>query len=247
MPSIAGEAAVRIVPSLKGFHAEARKKVQSQRVNLDVNVIAKTTAFEAEMKALRARQELNPVTVPVRTDLRGFQKDLSQVEHIFQRNALVKGLRLNVKIIGLDALPALAYAAGSAASGLDALGKSAFMLPAAFSAAGAAAAALGIGISGIGDAFKAHNKDAKEASSRLNEVRSAQRELQSAQRDVTGAIRDQRRELEDLNAELRRASLDEADALLNLQESADRLKQGGFKSSPSIRGRSFDISATLRA
>jgi hypothetical protein len=229
VPSIAGEAAVRIVPSLKGFHAEVTRKLEAKRVNFDVNVTAKTAAFEAEMKAVRAYQEARPVTLTVRTDFAGLRRDLSQVEHIFQRNALVKGMRLNVKIIGLDALPALAYAAGSAASGLDALGKSAFMLPAAFSAAGAAAAAFGIGISGIGDAFKAHNKDAKDAATRLNEVRSAQRELQSAQRDVTGAIRDQRRELEDLNAELRRASLDEADALLNLQESADRLKQGGFK------------------
>lgn len=228
--ALAGEAAVRIVPSLKGFHSEAKRKLEAKRIDYDVSVKADTRPFHQQMMAARALQEAKPVTIPVRTDYSGLKRELSQVEHIFQRNNLVKGIRLNVKIIGLDALPALAYAAGSAASGLDALAKSAFIIPGALAGAGAAAGALAVGLSGVGGAFKDFGKAAEDSSKNLKDVRDAQRDLQRAQRDVTGAIRDQRRELEDLNAEFRRASLDEADALLNIQESADRLKSGGFKS-----------------
>lgn len=227
--ALAGEAAVRIVPSLRGFHGEVKRKLEAKRIDFDVNVQADTRPFNRQMAAARAWQEANPVTIPVRTDWNGLKKDLSQVEHIFQRNNLVKGIRLNIKILGLDALPALAYAAGSAASGLDALAKSAFIVPGALSGVGAAAASLAIGLGGVGDAFKDYGKAAEDSSKNLKEVRDAQRDLARAQRDVSGAIRDQRRELEDLNAELRRSTLDEADAILNLQESADRLKQGGFK------------------
>lgn len=229
MPSLAGEAAVRIVPSLKGFHAEAERKIKARRVTFDVYGKANMSMADAQVNAWRAAQNARPLTIPVRTDYSGFKRDLSQVEHIFERNSLSKGLRLQVKILGLDALPALAYAAGSAASGLDALAKSALVLPGIMSAAGAGVAALAVGISGVQDAFKEYGDQAKNAAKNTAEVRDAQRDLEKAQRDVTTAVRDQRRELEDLNAELRRGSLDEADALLNLQESADRLKQGGFK------------------
>ena len=230
MPSIAGEAAVRIVPSLKGFHAEAQRKIDAKRLEVNVHAVAKTGLAEAQLDAFRLRQEAKYLTLKTRLDMDGVRQELSKVQHIFERNNMVKAIRLNVKIIGLDALPALAYAAGSAASGLDALAKSAFLLPGAFAAAGASIGTFALGLHGIGDAFKAQSKDAKDSAKSLSEVRNAQRDLERAQKDVTGAIRDQRRELEDLNAELRRASLDEADALLNLQESADRLKQGGFKS-----------------
>lgn len=228
--ALAGEAAVRLVPSLKGFHRKAQVALEAKRIDYEVNVTAQTAAFHRQMMQARALQESKAVTIPVRTDWNGLKKDLSQVEHIFERNNLVKGIRFNIKVIGLDALPAMAYAAGSAASGLDALGKSVLMLPAAFSAAGASIGAMAVGLSGIKDAFGAYGKSAKDSTQNLREFRDAQRDLGRAQRDVSTAIRDQRRELEDLNAELRRSTLDEADALLNLQESADRLKQGGFKS-----------------
>lgn len=228
--ALAGEAAVRIVPSLKGFHGEVKRKLEAKRVDYDVSVSADVSKFHRQMTQARAMQEAMPVTIPVRTDWNGLKKDLSQVEHIFQRNNLVKGVRFNIKVIGLDALPAMAYAAGSAASGLDALAKSAFIVPGALAGVGSAAAALVVGLGGVGEAFKDYGKAAEDSSKNLKDVRDAQRDLQRAQRDVTGAIRDQRRELEDLNAELRRTALDEAEAILNIQESADRLKQGGFKS-----------------
>lgn len=228
--SLVGEAKVRVVPSFNDFHGKVKRHLESKRVQFDVDVTAKTQAATAEMMAWRLRQESNAVTVPIKADLKDLRKNLSEVTHIFKRNSLVEAVRLNVKVIGLDALPALALAAGSAASGLDALGKSAYLLPAALSAAGASLGALMVGLSGVGDAFKSYGKDADDSSQRVQKAIESDKEFARAKRDMVSAIRDQKRELEDLNAELRRSSLNEADAILNVQESADRLKEGGFKS-----------------
>lgn len=226
---LAGEAAVRIVPTLKNFHSEVRKGLRSQPHSLEVKVNPNLKEADAQMAEWRRRQSLESVKVPIRADFQTFQKDLSQVEHIFERSSLSKAIRINLVVLGLDALPALAYAAGSAASGLDALAKSSLALPGILGGALASAGALATGIHGVSDAFKAYKQDSDNAAESARKVQDAERDLVSAKRNLTSAIRDQKREIEDLNAEMRRSSLNEADAVLSIQEDLNRLRQGGFK------------------
>ncbi|QSM04634.1 tape measure protein [Mycobacterium phage prophiGD54-2] len=229
--TLVGEAAIRIVPTLRGFKTEADRRLQAMKFDhIKIEFDPQLGKAEAEVDAWRKRQELNAVSIPVRADLQTFRRDLSQVEHIFKRNSLSKALRLNVKVIGLDALPALAYAAGSAASGLDALAKSAFALPGLLGGALASVGALAVGLNGVGAAFKAYSSDTKDATTRAREIASANRSLESSYRSYGMAIRDTVREIQDLNAENRRSSLNVADAVLSVQEAADRIREGGQRS-----------------
>lgn len=229
--TLVGEAAIRIVPTLRGFKTEADRRLNAMKFDhIKIEFDPQLGKAEAEVQAWRERQELKAVSIPVRADLQTFRRDLSQVEHIFKRNSLSRALRLNVKVIGLDALPVLAYAAGSAASGLDALAKSAFALPGLLGGALASVGALAVGLNGVGAAFKAYSSDTKDATTRAREIASANRSLESSYRSYGMAIRDTVREIQDLNAENRRSSLNVADAVLSVQEAADRIREGGQRS-----------------
>ncbi|WP_131821748.1 hypothetical protein [Mycobacteroides chelonae] len=229
--TLVGEAAIRIVPTLRGFKTEADRRLQAMKFDhVKIEFDPQLAKAEAQVQAWRQRQEHDAVTIPVRADLQTFRRDLSQVEHIFKRSSVSKALRLNVKVIGLDALPALAYAAGSAASGLDALAKSAFALPGLLGGALASVGALAVGLNGVGAAFKAYSSDSKDAASRAREIATANRNVESSYRSYGMAVRDTLREIQDLNAENRRSSLNVADAVLSVQEAADRIRQGGQQS-----------------
>lgn len=229
--ALVGEAAIRIVPSLKGFKPEADRRLKEMRFEpLRVRIEAETAEASAKMDRWRAEQKLNAVHVPVRADFASFKRDLSQVEHIFKRSAVSQAIRLNVKVIGLDALPALAYAAGSAASGLDALAKSGLALPGILGGVGASVGALLIGIHGLSDVFKAYSTDAKNTTQDAQKQEDANRALTRSYQDYKSAVRDTIREIQDLNTENRRSSLNVADALLSVQEARERLAKGGFSS-----------------
>ncbi|SHW93728.1 MULTISPECIES: hypothetical protein [Mycobacteroides] len=236
MATLAGEAAIRIVPSLRGFKPEADRRLKSYEFKpIEVGFNPNFKRADVEIEAWRQRQERNAINVPVRGDFSAFRRDLQQVEHIFKRSALSRAVRLNIKVIGLDALPALAYAAGSAASGLDALGKSAFALPGLLGGAAASVGALLIGMRGISDALQAYGKDSANAGDRARQLADDNRTLGRSYREYQNAIRDTRREIQDLNAENRRSSLNVADAVLNVEEAADRLRKGGQRSLLELR------------
>lgn len=228
MATLAGEAAIRIVPSLRGFKPEADRRLKTMAFDpVKVRIEPETARATAEIKAWKARQEIGAINVPVRADFQAFRRDLTTVEHIFKRSALQRAIKLNVKVIGLDALPALAYAAGSAATAIDVLGKSLLSLPGLLGGALASVGALAIGMRGVGAAFKAYGNDQKNAAQQAKDVESANRSLARSYRDYRGAVRDTLRQIQDLNAENRRSSLNVADAVLSVQEAAQRLREGG--------------------
>lgn len=236
MATLAGEAAIRIVPTLAGFKPEADRRLREMRfAPIEVRINPGFGKADAEMDEWRARQRLNAVNVPVRADFQAFQRDLSQVEHIFKRNSVSQALRIQVKVVGLDALPALAYAAGSAASGLDALADSALALPGIMGGALASVGALAVGLHGVSAAFKAATTDQKDSIKSGQDQAKQTRDLEKSYKDYSSAVRDTLRSIQDLNMENRRSSLNVASAVLNVQEAADKLRQGGQKSILELR------------
>ncbi|QSM01075.1 tape measure protein [Mycobacterium phage Nanosmite] len=241
--ALVGEAAIRIVPTLRGFKPEADRRLRAMTFDpVEVQIDPDFKRASAEMKAWRAKERLNAINVPVKADFSesrasfaAFRRELTTVEHIFKRSALQRAIRLNVKIIGLDALPALASAAGSATAGVDALGKALFALPGIAGGALASIGALAVGLRGVGEAFQAYKDTTKNAAQAARDVESANRDIQRSYRDYRSAVRDTVREIQDLNAENRRSSLNVADAVLSVQEAADRLRQGGQKSLLELR------------
>jgi methyl-accepting chemotaxis protein len=235
MASIAGEAAVRIVPSVRGFHSDVKRKLEAKRVDFDVNVNSQVAGATTKLEAFRKAQEARPVTVHVRTDFDGLKRDLAQVEHIFKRNSFSRALRFNVVIMGLDALPVLAYGAAGAAASLDTLAKAAYALPGALGGALASVGTLGVGLHGVKDAFKAFDESQKQAATNARIIQDDNRQLARSYRDYGTAVRDTIRDIQDLNAENRRSSLNVADAILGVQEAADRLRVGGQKTILELR------------
>ncbi|AEK09942.1 tail length tape measure protein [Mycobacterium phage Rey] len=233
--ALAGEAAIRIVPTLRGFKPEADRRLREMTFNpVEVRIDPDLKRATAQMTAWRERQRLNAINVPVKADFKDAQKSLAlftreitTVEHVFKRSSLSKAIRLNVKVFGLDALPALAYAAGSATTAIDALGKSLFLLPGLVGGAMASVGAFAIGMRGISDAFKAYGEETKNSAQHTRDVADANRQIQRSYRDYRSAVRDTVREIQDLNAENRRSSLNVADAVLGVQEAADKLRKGG--------------------
>lgn len=235
MASIAGEAAVRIVPSVRGFHSDVKRKLEQKRVDFDVNVNSQVSGAAAKMEAFRKAQEARPVTVHVRTDFDGMRRELAQVEHIFKRNSLSRALRFNVVVMGLDALPVLAYGAAGAAASLDALLKVAYALPGVLGGALTSVGTLGVGLRGVTDAFKAFDESQEQAATNARIVQDGNRQLARSYRDYGTAVKDTIRDIQDLNAENRRSSLNVADAILGVQEAADRLRVGGQKTILELR------------
>ncbi|MBB5167202.1 transglycosylase SLT domain-containing protein [Mycobacterium sp. AZCC_0083] len=241
MATLAGEAAIRIIPTLTGFKTSADRQLREMRFKpIEIGLDPNFAKADAEMDAWRARQRLNAVNVPVRADFQAFKRDLTQVEHIFKRNSLSQALRLQIKVVGLDALPALAYAAGSAASGLDALAEAGLALPGILGGALASVGALAIGMTGISATFKAFSTDQKDATKAAQDQQKANRDLSRSYSDYKSAVRDTIRSIQDLNSENRRSSLNVADAVLSVQEAADKLRQGGQRSITELKRDQID-------
>lgn len=230
MPSIAGEAAVRIVPSVRGFHSDVKRKLEQKRVDFDVNIGAKMGRAYAEAEAFRKAQESRDVKIRVVTDFAGLKRDLAQVEHVFKRNSMSKALRLNIVIAGLDLLPVLSYGAAGAAASIDTLARAALVLPGALGGALASVGTLATGLHGVKAAFTSFQQTQKKTAETARLIADDNRQLQRSYRDYGAAVRDTIRDIQDLNAENRRSSLNVADAILGVQEAADRLRQGGQKS-----------------
>lgn len=229
--TLVGEAAIRIVPTIRGFKYEADRRLREVKLEpVKVKIHADTREAEAKMDEWRAKQDLKPVIVPVKTDSKGFERDLKQIENRVRDSPLRQLTTFNIKILGLDALPALAYAAASAAAGLDALGESVLALPGILGGVGASVGALALGLDGLKSAFSAYQSEQKTSQQTAHQLTDDNRTLQRSYRDYRDAVRDTTREIQDLNAENRRSSLNKADALLSIQEAADRLRQGGFSS-----------------
>ncbi|AYD81618.1 tape measure protein [Streptomyces phage Kromp] len=139
---------------------------------------------------------------------------------------------------GLKGIGALAGVA--VAANLNAAAASAALLAPALTTAGAAAGALKLGMSGVGDAFKAAfadtSKQASGAASSTRAVEAAQRGLATAQRALADArvqaaerVQDALRSVEDAERKLSRtvadAARDQADAKRKVQDAVRELAE----------------------
>lgn len=240
----AGDAAIRIVPSLRNFRSRVQNELSRKPLKFDIDIRPKvdTSLAEAQLEKFRAKERADAINLKARVDISEARAAFSQVEHIFKRSAVAKAIRLNLVVLGGDAVYAAVGALGSLSAAADVAGKSLVALPGAFASAGTAAGVFAVSLLGIKDAFKALADDQDDAAQSTRELSNAQRDSQKANRDVERAIknvadayRDARRDVEDLHREVRRGSLTEAEAVLNLQESLDTLRAGGFKNMVDFR------------
>jgi hypothetical protein len=230
---------------LANFRSRAQTELSRQRgltVDVDVRPQVNTAHMSRQLERFRAKEEADAINLKARIDEADFKRSFQRVEHVFERSAFAKALRLQIKVVGVDALYGLTAAAGSAAAALQSVAGAGLLLPAALAQGGVAAGVLKIAFQDITKAITALQTEQDQASDKQRALTSAQtdatkaaRDVQRAQQDVGKAIRDTIRDYEDLQHAVRAGSLDEADALLNVQESYDKLAKGGFSSITELR------------
>lgn len=242
---LAGTAAIRLVPSLTGFRQRAQTELQRQKglsVDVDIRPKVDTSVAKRQLERFRAKEEADAINLKAKIDEADFKRQFQRVEHVFERSAFAKAFRLQIKVIGADALYSLIGVAGSAAAALDTVVKSAAVLPGALAAAGLAAGVFALALGDVKKAITALQTEQDQTADKARAFASAQRDsadaaddVAHAQQDVAKAVKSTIRTYEDLAHAVRGTSLDEADALLNVQESYDKLATGGQKSLLELR------------
>lgn len=213
---VVAQAAVLVVPSLKGFAADLEKKLKAQKHEIEVMAKANTKPMLAEVGAAKAYLEGKDIELTARVDVR----PLTEIRHKYEdlQRDMRKGLMLNLKVAGMSLLPQLSQGLAAANASIVQLSQSAMVLPGVFSGVAASISTIITGMGGIKDAFKEYSDAQKNSLSDGQKARSAALNLNNAYRDLGRTLKDAQRSLEDLNAELRDAPLDEADAIIRVQE-----------------------------
>lgn len=220
---VAAQASVIVVPSTKGFHEKLKAQLKKQQHSVPVDLEAKTAKFMAEVEAAKKAVEADPVNLRVKVDEKGvktFQKNITQIkrDHSDLKDKFRSALVLNIAVSGMSLLPALGSALGAVNASIVELSQSALVLPGILSSVAAAGGTALVGSRGLVAAFKAQSAAQKDAVSSARSQRDANRAVNDSMRDLARSIKDAKRNLEDLNDQLRDAPLDEAEAMLNLQE-----------------------------
>jgi hypothetical protein len=234
---VVAQAAVLIVPTLgKGSDSFKQKlKAELALVNEDlaVKVKADTTRMTAQIKAAKAYAESQLINLKI-NEL-GITKQLTEIRHKYEdlQREVKKGLILDLKITGMTLLPQLAYGLAAANASMVQLAQSAALLPGVLSGVLSSFGALATGLGGVKDAFKEYGDAQENAAQEGLKARNAALNVNNAYRDLNQTVKDAKRSLEDLNAQLRDAPLDEADAIIRVQEAraeaADKAQKSGLQ------------------
>ncbi len=235
---VVAQAAVLIVPTLgKGANSFGTKLetelAKERRRALQIKVTADTDPMERQIKAAKAYAESQLVNLKI-NEL-GITKKLTEIRHKYEdlQREVKKGLILDLKITGMTLLPQLAYGLAAANASMVQLAQSAALLPGVLSGVLSSFGALATGVGGVKDAFKEYGDAQENAAQEGLKARNAALNVNNAYRDLNQTVKDAKRSLEDLNAQLRDAPLDEADAIIRVQEAraeaADKAQKSGLQ------------------
>ncbi|QFG14255.1 tape measure protein [Mycobacterium phage Tourach] len=219
---IAAQAGVLMVPTLgKGansFHQKLRTQLQTVRESVEVKVEAKTAEMLTEIEAAKRAAERDPIRLRIEE-----QQVTHQITSIKRKvndlkDQTRRGLTLNIAVAGMAQLTQLSLLLGSLNTSIVQLSQSSLVLPGIMGGLASSIGTVLVGSRGLADAFKAQSQAQQSAVESARQQRDANRAVRDSTRELNNAIRDARRNLEDLNAQLRDAPLDEAEAMMNLQE-----------------------------
>lgn len=233
---VVAQAAVLIVPTLgKGadsFQAKLEKEMlKVQRKPLEIKVKADTDEMVRDVMLAKKFVEKDPIKLKLVIDQEDRRK-LTEIRHQYEDLArdVKKGLLLNLKIAGLSLLPQLASGLAAVNASIVQLSQSAILLPGILAGVASSVGALATGLGGVKGAFKELGEAQKNAAADGLKARNSALNVKNAYRDLGRTMKDAQRSLEDLNAEMRGAPLDEADAIIRVQEAYAELADASEKS-----------------
>ncbi|SIL71790.1 NlpC/P60 family protein [Mycobacteroides abscessus subsp. abscessus] len=226
---VAAQASVHIIPSLKDFRSRLRAQLKTVEQSVDVEVKAQTAKALAEIEAARKLAESRPFDLQVKINY-DKKKPLTEIRHVYQdlKTEMLKGLKVNIMVAGAAQLNQAGVAMAALNTSIVELSQSALLLPGIFAGVASSVGAVVIGTRGVTDAFKAYSAVQKDSVDAARQQVQANRNVADATRQLNTAVKDAKRNLEDLNAQLRDAPLDEAEAVMNVQEArAEQAKTWG--------------------
>lgn len=220
---IAAQASVLLVPSVKGFRDKLKAALatidDNVKIGIDLNKEALAKAG-AEIEAFKEAMQADDIDLKVKFDEDSFKKHITKIRHQYQdlTRDFQKAAVLNLKIEGLSAIPQAGVALASLNQSVVALSQSSLLLPGIFAGLASSVGTLLTGAHGLTAAFKELGTEQKNSSQAAQQQRDALRAVDDANRDLARSTKDAKRNLEDLNDQMRDAPLDEAEALINLQQ-----------------------------
>lgn len=239
---VVAQAAVLIVPTLgkkpNDLHTKLDALLKAQKHSLQVQVEADTAKMIAQINAAKAYAESQVIDLKV-NEL-GITKKITEIRHKYQDlgREMKKALILDLKVTGLALLPQIAQGLAAANASMVQLAQSATLLPGVLSGVLSSIGALSTGLGGVKDAFREYGEAQKNAASEGLKARNAALNVNNAYRDLNRTVKDAKRSIEDLNAQLRDAPLDEADAIIRVQEAraeaADKAGKSGLQQQKDI-------------
>ena len=244
----AGDASIKVRPSLKGFNAELKSKLEAELKNVDADihlgVHPDLAQARADLMRFRAQQEANAINLRARVDGKNDLQQVSRQLGGVQSGAVSAGaaIKLNLGAAALSTLPALATMLADVAGALQQITQAGLAVPGILGGAVSSVGTLATGLVGVKDAYKAIS-DASDSSGN-SQVRSANN-VARAQRDLASAYRDARREVEDLNVSLRGDQISEQQAIVNAAKArrdlARDMATGQIRDQLDLQSRMLDI------
>lgn len=232
------QASVLIVPKLDGFHTKLDAQLQKQQHHVDVELRAQTAKMVAQIKAAKELVEQDKIKLQI--DDVGITKSITEIRHKYEdlQREMKKALIIDLKVAGMALLPQLAQGLAAANASIVQLAQSASLLPGILSGVLSSVGALATGLGGVKNAFKEYGDAQKNAAQEGLKARNAALNVNNAYRDLNRTVKDAKRSIEDLNAQLRDAPLDEADAIIRVQEAraeaADKAGKSGLQQQKDI-------------
>lgn len=229
LKKIKAELSVRMNIELAQAKADVERfRTEQQRNDVNVNIDPNLKEASAQMAAWRTAQRANSVTVPVNIDHRGTAGAAAAHGKKYGEefmSAFSSAFKVNFASAGFGLIPGAVTAVASLTQALEQLSMAALVVPGALAGVGASLGTLILGVSGIGEAWKAVEKanedattnvaqNARTAAAAATQYRNAVVDEANAQRDVAQARRDATNTLKDLNLEMRGGALSEKEAVL---------------------------------
>ena len=238
MARLAGSIAIAVGPSTKGFWTKFNSDVKKNPPRVEVKVNPDLTRLRNEIAAERKRQELNAINLKVKLDqnsIRGVERQLRRVEHVWKGSAWSKAVRVNLYVAGAASLPSLISGLMSLTTAVTQLGRAALVLPGLFSGLAASVGTFALGIAGVTEAIKQSSNGMEDAAQKARSYERATRDLERSQRDVVDALKAANREIEDQKNKLSQNQLSVEQAQLNLRKANSRVNKGGFETNDDYR------------
>lgn len=225
-----------IVPETRNFEKQLKAALAGRDVSVDVDADTKTAT--THLDSWRSGQERKDIKLRVDIDtgraasaVRSIRRDLDGL------SAFKSGLKLNLGVLGLGSLPAMASGLTQVAAALQQVAQAALVIPGGIGGAVSSIGTLAVGLTGLKDAYDAVSTasgeaasssgdqaaSARSAMSASNSLRNAIVDETLARKDVTRATRDAQNALSDLRLEQRGGIVDEKRAVLEAQKAREDL------------------------